>query len=413
MSEPLHLFAATGVELEYMIVDAETLDVLPICDRVLGAVGDGWEREVDRGVTAWSNELALHVIETKCNGPVASLHGLPSAFAEDVRAINGLLQPHGAMLLPSAMHPWMDPARETRLWPHEDDVIYRTFDRIFGCSGHGWSNLQSVHINLPFCGDAEFAALHDAIRVILPILPALSASSPVVEGRLTGRLDNRLGFYRTNAAKVPSVSGRVVPERYADRAAYEAMLLGIRDDLAPHDPDGVLEKEWVNARGAIARFDRMAIEIRVLDIAECPTADLAVVAAIRAVLQALVAGSLGDLGAVGRCSTEALATTLQRVEHHGERATIDDPALCATLGVPVGRSAQAVWQQLVAATADAHAAMPWRAALDTILDRGPLARRVVQALPQPSEDGVVPREALREVWRTLAAHLAEDRVFTD
>jgi hypothetical protein len=32
----------------------------------------------------------------------------------------------------------------------------------------------------------------------------------------------------------------------------------------------VLRHEWVNARGAIARFDRSAIEIRVLDVAECP-----------------------------------------------------------------------------------------------------------------------------------------------
>ena len=47
-------------------------------------------------------------------------------------------------------------------------------------------------------------------------------------------------------------------------------------DIAPLDPDGTLQHEWLNSRGAIARFDRNAIEIRVLDIQECPVADLAI-----------------------------------------------------------------------------------------------------------------------------------------
>ena len=37
MQAPMHLFDAYGVELEYMLVDRETLAVAPICDRVLAA----------------------------------------------------------------------------------------------------------------------------------------------------------------------------------------------------------------------------------------------------------------------------------------------------------------------------------------------------------------------------------------
>ena len=67
----LHLFEAYGVELEHMIVDAETLDVKPVADRLLAAVseGDEPEAEVELGDVAWSNELVLHVIELKTNGP--------------------------------------------------------------------------------------------------------------------------------------------------------------------------------------------------------------------------------------------------------------------------------------------------------------------------------------------------------
>ena len=83
-----------------------------------------------------------------------------------------------AILLPTAMHPWMDPHTETLLWPHGNRDIYHTYNRIFNCQGHGWSNLQSVHVNLAFKGDEEFGRLHGAIRLLLPLLPALAITSP-------------------------------------------------------------------------------------------------------------------------------------------------------------------------------------------------------------------------------------------
>jgi gamma-glutamyl:cysteine ligase YbdK (ATP-grasp superfamily) len=257
MTAPLGLFEAFGVELEYMIVDADTLDVRPAADELLAAVGGGYEVEVELGPVAWSNELALHVVEIKTNGPVASLGGLGALFQEHVGRIGSLLAPLDARLLPGGMHPWMDPHAELRLWPHENNRIYATFDRIFGCRGHGWANLQSTHINLPFGDDEEFGRLHAATRLVLPILPGIAASSPFVDGAPSGLMDARLDAYRTNSARVPSVTGHVIPEPVFTRAAYEGRLLqGIYDDLAPLDPEGVLRHEWVNARGCIARFDR-------------------------------------------------------------------------------------------------------------------------------------------------------------
>ena len=69
-----------------------------------------------------------------------------------------------------------------RLWPHENREVYDAFDRIFSCKGHGWANLQSMHINLPFADDAEFGRLHAAIRFLMPLMPGLTASSPVMDG---------------------------------------------------------------------------------------------------------------------------------------------------------------------------------------------------------------------------------------
>ncbi len=135
----LRLFEGFGIEIEYMIVGSETLDVLPAADRVLEQAAGSPTGDVERGTLSWSNELVLHVIELKTNGPAATIEGLAPRFQSGVDEIDRILGPLGGRLLSTAAHPWMNPLRETRLWPHEYSPVYRTFDRIFGCRGHGWT----------------------------------------------------------------------------------------------------------------------------------------------------------------------------------------------------------------------------------------------------------------------------------
>jgi gamma-glutamyl:cysteine ligase YbdK (ATP-grasp superfamily) len=410
VSDPLHLFAATGVELEYMIVDERTLAVRPIADRLLHGAGGGQESEVERGPVAWSNELALHVVELKTNGPVRSLSGLAAVMQEQVREIDALLAPEGARLMPTAMHPFMDPDAELRLWPHEHDVIYRTFDRIFDCRGHGWANLQSMHVNLPFQGDHEFGRLHAAIRVLLPVLPALAASSPMVEGRSTGLLDTRMDVYRRNAARVPSVSGVVVPEAVFTRDAYERELLGrVYDDLAALDPEGVLRHEWVNARGAIARFDRGSIEIRVLDLQECPSADVAVAGAVVEVTRALVEERWSATGEQRSWEAPALAAILREAVAAGDQAVLRDPRYLRLFGFPGPAACRAseLWQHLIETVVRrAEGWREWEPALALYAAEGCLARRILRALGERPG-----REDVDRVYRTLCDGLERGALF--
>ncbi|HEX2464510.1 MAG TPA: glutamate-cysteine ligase family protein [Thermoanaerobaculia bacterium] len=407
---PLHLFEATGIELEYMIVDARTLAVRPIADRLLAVAGSGDGSDVERGAAAWSNELALHVVEIKTNGPVARLGGVGELMQSQIREIGGLLEPLGARLMPTAMHPFMDPHSELRLWPHENDVVYRTFDRIFDCRGHGWANLQSVHVNLPFAGDDEFGRLHAAIRVVLPILPALAASSPAADGRLTGLADTRMSVYAGNAARVPSVAGAVVPEPIFTQREYEDVLLGgIYRDLAPLDPEGVLRHEWVNARGCIARFDRGAIEIRVLDVQECPAADLAIAGASIGAVRALVEERHVSARELRGWSVPALAAILRDAVAAGDEAVLRDDDYLRLFGFP-GRApcrARDLWQHLIESEARREPAFTeWEPPLALYVTEGCLARRITGALGgKPSKDD------FDRVYRMLCDCLHEGRLF--
>lgn len=407
----LHLFEGYGIELEYMIVDRETLNVLPISDRLLIGGDGAVASEIERGDIAWSNELVLHVLELKTNGPVAALSGIYEKFQKNIVAINELLRPLGAALMPTAMHPWMNPAVETKLWPYENSEVYGQFDNVFGCRRHGWANLQCVHINLPFADDEEFGRLHAASRILLPIIPALASSSPVLESTITGFRDSRLEVYRHNQERVPSVAGRVIPEPIYGRLEYERQILEkIYSDMESHDPQGILRHDWLNSRGAIARFQRNTIEIRIVDIQECPLADLAIATAIVAVLKALSGGRCSRFDEQKTWSIDRLEPIFLETIRHAEAAVIEDAAYLELFGLRGLRRCTAgeLWRAVLELLS-CDGAPEWggyREALGFILSKGALSSRISRAL-----NGDCSHDRLKAVYQELCNCLAAGRLF--
>ncbi|HUO67791.1 MAG TPA: glutamate-cysteine ligase family protein [Gammaproteobacteria bacterium] len=408
LPETLHLFDAHGVEVEYMLVGAETLDIAPAADALLEAVAGELVEEFENGDIMWNNELALHVIELNCNGPRRSLTGLGRALADNVVLANSKLDPAGQRLMPGAMHPWMDP-EDVVLWPHGAHDVYDAFDRIFSCKGHGWANLQSMQINLPFAGDEEFARLHSAIRFLLPILPGLAASSPIVDGLPNGILDNRLVAYRDNCARIPSVTGAVVPEAVGSIGEYhERVLEPIYRDLEPHDPERVLRHEWVNARGAIARFERMTIEIRVLDVQETPLMDVAYAALIVDVLKVLCEERWADRRAFDEWHTKELGALLELTQRRAEGAGITERRYLSALGFKGSSTdVKGLWAHLIdVAAARGTLDADTERLLEHYLRHGSLASRIAKAV------GPVPARArIKRVYEELCDSLAGSMPF--
>ena len=407
---PLHLFQAYGVELEYMIVDSNTLDVKPIADELLKVAAGEYVNEFVNGSVTWSNELVSHVIELKCTEPVADLHELAQHFASNVVQINILLSQFDAKLMPTAAHPWMNPVEETQLWPYGNKDIYEAYDRIFGCSGHGWSNLQSTHLNLPFHGDEEFARLHAAIRILMPIMPALTASSPILEKKYEGWLDKRLDYYQQNQIKIPQITGKVIPEQSFSEASYSEMIYQpIEKAIRPYDEEGILEAMWLNSRGAIARFDRGSIEIRILDIQESPIADLAVLSLIIEVLKLLSSGKLASLEAQQSWTVEDLHKIYAKVIVEAQDAQIEDSSYLSLYQFEGdSASAQQLWIHLyqIAAADNPESLRPWMETLDPLLQRGSLASKILEV----SED-IFSRENLSLIYSELCDCLDDNKTF--
>jgi len=410
---PLQAFSAYGIELEYMLVDRQSLDVRSIADIILPnarrEVAATGARAETHGAIDWSNELALHVIEIKniCPGP---LMGLAEIFQKQISLLDTGLKAHNACLMPTAMHPWMDPTRETKLWPDDNEEIYTTFHRLFNCKRHAWSNIQSMHVNLPFADDRQFERLLAAVRLVLPLLPAIAASSPVADGVSSGYMDYRMHVYRGQTPRQPAIAGSIVPEVVRSRNEQEvAILEPMFAEIEPEDPKHRLRFEWLNSRGAIPRFDRNAIEIRVMDMQECPQADLALAALVIDFTHLLYTGELSDLQTQQALPTHRLSEVLTACSRDAEQTYIDDAHYLSVLGFPGKRcSARELWYY-ISETLLSHGAAHlhlWQNHLQLILQQGSLARRIMHALK-----GEMSRVALHAVYAHLASCLRDGKTF--
>ncbi|MGA9588960.1 MAG: glutamate-cysteine ligase family protein [Salegentibacter sp.] len=400
-----HLFEVFGIELEYMLI-SDDFKVNPIVDELFIKKHGSITSDVENGPVEWSNELVAHVVELKTNGPTADLETLDERFAENVKEINGLLKSFHSRLLPAAAHPLMHPETETVLWQHSYSKIYALYNRIFDCRGHGWSNVQSMHINLPFFDDAEFEKLHAAVRLLLPIIPALSASSPIFEGKFTGFKDARMQVYKSNQKEIPQMTGKVIPEQVFSRAEYfEKIFEPINVAIKPHDTEGILDHHFLNSRGAIARFDRNAIEIRVIDIQECPKADLAIAVLVIESLKALVNEELISVEDQKSFHEDDLFEIFETVVKEAETAVIEDEKYLDIFDISGAIEAGEIWKKLYKRVKP-NISEKHRKSIEFLLEQGSLSTRILKSLGEDFSEAEV-----HKVYEELADCLENNEFY--
>lgn len=408
MKSPWHIFERFGLELEYMIVSKDSEKVLPKVDAVLGKDENGENlSDVEHGSVGLSNELVSHVLEFKCAEPTATLAGWDEKFHREILSANEKLSAVGGELLPSAAHPFMNPMTETVLWPYDCNEIYEAYNRIFDCRGHGWANLQSTHLNISFSGDEEFGVLHAGIRLLLPLIPAVAASSPYLDSKFTGFKDARIETYRHNQEKIPSITGKVIPEAVFSEADYNRFIFEkIEKDIAPFDREKLLNHFFLNSRGAIARFDRGAIEIRLVDIQECPKADVAIAEFEVAILKALADGTFASQALQRAFDTDRLVRILFATVKDAENAVIDDADYLRLFGIKEASMRASDLLKEIFAKVRGNISESSQEVLERILERGTLASALFKRL------GAAPsREDFVREYARLARSLAENTLY--
>lgn len=268
----------------------EELKALPIVNKIIKDFHGRIVNFVEQPHFTFGKEIQLHVMEVKPNAPFRSPEIFEETMQEAVLNLTDFLESkYNAHLLGTGMHPLLK-LEETGVWPHRHRKIYQAYSDVFDLNRHGWLNIQSFQLNIPYSNEKSAIFLHNMLAEICAYLPAMSASSPIYEGKLGEHVDNRLFFYAINQKEVPSVTGDVIPEYIFSVGQYRKEVIEKYSlDLANAGANEcLLFKEWVNSRGVIFRFERKAIEIRIMDEQECVKSDVALSCFIRAVLRGLM-----------------------------------------------------------------------------------------------------------------------------
>jgi carboxylate-amine ligase len=254
-----------GVEEEYMLCDAETLELSQRIEDVLAAIeGDEWSQRVMPELFASTAEAATGVCET-----------IDDARRDLERLRRGLaarLGPLGLRLASAGTHPYSK-SEEQRVTPRER---YRALveqlqyvarrELVFG---------MHIHVGVP--GPEAAIQVLEGVLIELPVLLALSVNSPFWRGRASGLMSTRTAVF----AGFPR-SG--LPPRFQSYDDY-AETVG-----------------WMEQTGAIDDYTHLwwdvrphprlgTIELRVPDV----QFDLDYTLALAAYVQALVASLLDEI----------------------------------------------------------------------------------------------------------------------
>ena len=183
----------------------------------------------------------------------------------------------------------------------------------------------------------------------------------------------------------------------------------------PYDPEHLLNHFFLNSRGAIARFDRGAIEIRLVDIQECPNADIAIVEMEVATLKAIASGKLANKNAPHTMNeyreflrdfdTERLASLLTATTRDAENTVIEWPEFLAVFGMSGKCTAGDIWKHVFDAVKGDLTEVSYNV-MEQMLARGTLSSALYRALGDaPSHEKFVTE------YKKLADCLAHNRLY--
>lgn len=167
--------STVGIEEEFSILDPETLDLVPRFEQ-LWAAGQGDEVLRD----SITGELISSEIEI-ISGVGQDLHDALARQRERRRRLFSLVSAHGAALAATGTHPWAD----YREQPIIDTEHYHRVER--DLKYVAWrNNTFSLHVHVGMRDIDRAVRVCDRLRPVLPLLLAISANSPYLDGRDSG-----------------------------------------------------------------------------------------------------------------------------------------------------------------------------------------------------------------------------------
>jgi carboxylate-amine ligase len=196
-----------GVEEEFMVLDAATLALVPRAGEIVSAAEDPDNIK---------HEIRRSMVETSSR-PALTIDDLRTDLLDLRRTITRLAAERGCLIATAGAHPF-SPAEEQEV---TDTARYRYVAGLSGWVGRRATAVFGTHVHVAVASADKALGVMEALVADLPTLVAVSASSPVWEGRDTGFASARLAV----RAELPRTG---LPPRFESQADYHATLEMLR-----------------------------------------------------------------------------------------------------------------------------------------------------------------------------------------
>ena len=259
LDRAVEIFAAAtdltvGIEEEFSILDPQTLDLAPRFE------------ELRDDAALVDSVLHDHITGELISSEIEIISGVGDDLGDALRrqrerrrALFALAGSHGAELGATGTHPWAD----YREQPVIDTEHYRRVEE--GLKYVAWrNNTFSLHVHVGVRDVDRAVLVCDRLRSLLPLLLAVSANSPFLDGRLAGLHSARTQTFTRSFPRcgVPHAFGgwpafrRYIELLIATRSIIE--FTQVWWSVRPHFSYGTVEVRICDVQGTAAESEALA-----------------------------------------------------------------------------------------------------------------------------------------------------------
>jgi carboxylate-amine ligase len=196
-----------GIEEEFAIVDPTSLDLVPLFEQLRDAAGTDAEL-----ATSVAGELIRSEIEIR-SGRGEDIHEAQRMQRGFRSQLFQIAKDQGVALAASGTHPWADYREQAII---DTDHYRRLEDDLRWVAWR--NNTFSLHIHVGVQGADRAVRVCDRLRSVLPLLLAVSSSSPFLEGRDSGLHSVRSQIFTKSFPRCG------IPDHYGSWDAFKGYL---------------------------------------------------------------------------------------------------------------------------------------------------------------------------------------------
>jgi glutamate---cysteine ligase / carboxylate-amine ligase len=201
-----------GLEEEFSILDPATLEMVPRFEELLEAAraqARAGDRLLYEHITGELISAEIEIV----SGPGADFHDALARQRERRRRLFALVEDYGLALGATGTHPWADYREQTII----DTEHYRRVEE--GLKYVAWrNNTFSMHVHVGVRDANRAVLVCDRLRPVLPLLLAVSANSPYLDGRDSGLHSARTQSFTRSFPRCG------VPDPFGGWAAYREYI---------------------------------------------------------------------------------------------------------------------------------------------------------------------------------------------